>query len=165
MELSKQKEQFSVAYCHAVAATAGLSIQGPSDPDDDSVDRTIGRSGGKGSQRSPKLDVQLKATAQDVVRADHIAISISRKNYDDLRAPSVVPRILMVVVMPDDPAEWLAQSEEELCLRKCGYWVNLHGYDDTENPTRITVHVPRANQFTVAALHHIMDRIAEREQP
>jgi len=165
VELGKQMEQFSIAYCHAVASVAGLSMIGPVEPDDDSVDYTIGRSGGRGSLRSPRLDVQLKATAQDVIRDEYLAIALPVKNYSDLRASTAVPRLLMVVVMPEDASDWLTQSEEELCMRRCGYWLNLRGSDASENEATVTVHVPRANQFTVEALRTIMDRIAEGEQP
>ena len=59
MDLNQQKEQFSIAYVHAVAAVVGLKVF-RSDVDDDSVDIGLGQTGGGGTICSPKLDLQLK---------------------------------------------------------------------------------------------------------
>lgn len=81
------------------------------------------------------------------------------KNYDDLRSDVLVPNALVVVMVPNQVDDWLTQTEEELVLRRCGYWYSLLGEPATENVESITVHIPRAQQFTAAALQDMMTRI------
>ncbi|MHC5721703.1 MAG: DUF4365 domain-containing protein, partial [Nostoc sp.] len=61
--------------------------------------------------------------------------------------------------------EWVQQSEQELCMRYCGYWLSLFVMPETQNTSTVTVTMPRNNQFTVAALQSIMQGIAQGVQP
>lgn len=80
------------------------------------------------------------------------------KNYDDLRGEGfLVPRILVVVTVPVAAQEWLSQSEEEMILRHCGYWVSLREAPATENTHSVTVDIPRRNVFDVEALRRLME--------
>jgi len=76
-----------------------------------------------------------------------------------------IPRILIVLVLPENLADWLQQSEEELCLRYCAYWVSLRGMSETQNTTTVTISLPRSNQFTATALQSIMQRIGQGVEP
>ena len=66
MHTTTQKEQFSIAYFHAIASVCGLKIF-RCDVDDESIDLTVGKTGGDGTIRSPRLDLQLKCTELDVL--------------------------------------------------------------------------------------------------
>ncbi len=44
-----------------------------------------------------------------------------------------MPRILVVIVVPELLDEWIAQTEENLVMRRCGYWFSLRSYADTGN--------------------------------
>jgi hypothetical protein len=66
MDLNTQKEQFSVAFVHAVASVAGVKII-RAEVDDDSIDVGLERTGGC----APKLDLQLKCTAEPTDRGRH----------------------------------------------------------------------------------------------
>src|SRR3954464_6525926 len=117
-----RKEQLSVAYFRTIAGLAGFNLSVP-DLDDDSVDVQV-QASGKFHPSSPRLDVQLKSTAgQAAVRADAITWRLKRKNYDDLRRETMLPRILVVLVLPPDQASWFDQTEDELTLRKAAYWL------------------------------------------
>ena len=155
-----QKEQFSRAYVQAVAACAGFAWSVPS-VDDDSEDMILSQTGGSGTIRSPKLALQLKCTAAPTPAEDPFAFVIKKiKNYNDLRDDSVpVPRILVVVLVPDDLGDWLHHSEAELALRRCGYWLSLRGMPPTTNTANITVRIPRAQTLTVQSLEAMMQRI------
>ena len=83
------------------------------------------------------------------------------KNYDDLRTDTMVPRILIVVLMPKDNADWLTQTEEELCLRQCAYWASLEGQPPTSNTASVTVQIPTSNIFSTKQLIDLMQK-AER---
>lgn len=71
------------------------------------------------------------------------------KNYDDLRADVIVPRLLVVVCVPEDCEGWTRQTEEHLCLRHCAYWLSLAGMPETDNVESVTVRIPRNQIFSV----------------
>ncbi len=73
------------------------------------------------------------------------------------------PRILAIVVVPDNPDNWLTQSRQELCLKYCGYWVSLRGQPPTQNQTSVTISIPQQNIFNVEALKTLMQRIETGE--
>jgi hypothetical protein len=165
VDLNQQKEQLNHAYVRAVAATAGYTCYKP-EVDFDSVDLGIAATGGNGTTRSPRLEMQLKATASTSPTAASIPFVLKLKNYDDLRGTNfMVPRILVVLLVPDDVTDWLMHSEKELAMRRCGYWLSLRGMPDTPNTTAVTVHVPRSQQFTVPDLAAIMARVGSGQLP
>lgn len=161
MERSQQQEQFSLAYARAVATIAGYAIYRP-EVDDDSIDLGVAARGGGGTLRSPRLEIQVKSTSTGVLHERELHYPLKLKNYDDLRLPCHVPRILLVVLVPEDPREWLTQTEDELTLRRCGYWASLAGRPESQNEASVTVRLPRANVFSPAALQQMMTRIGEQ---
>lgn len=159
MEFNQRKARFSLAYISAVAAHVGYQVCEPV-VDDDSVDGIlIGQAG-----RRPRIEFQAKASSRELLQEHHLTFPLSIKNYDDLRADVIVPRLLIVVLMPEQQDDWLHHSEEQLCLRHCGYWLSLSGQPDTDNTTTVTVHLPRQQRFDSETLHALMTR-AEREEP
>ena len=165
MTIDDQKEQFSFAYVRAVAAVARIAVSEPA-VDDDSIDLLFQQRDGGGVVRSPRLEAQVKCTDAAVVTATHVAYPLKKKNYDDLRATNLlVPRVLIVVVVPDGLSDWVNHSEKELAIRKCGYWLSLSGEPPFQNVATRTVHLPRSNQFTVVHLSGIMQRIGQGQKP
>lgn len=165
MDPEQQLEQFSRAYVRAVAAVAGFSVYEP-EVDDDSIDLGLAARDSLGSLRSPRLDLQLKGTGRDLLRDDGVHYPLKIKNYRDLRGPDLlVPRILIVVVVPPEVDDWLSQSEEQLALRRCGYWLSLRQHEPTPNASSVTVVLPRENLLSVAALRGMMEGISREEPP
>lgn len=159
MDLNAQKEQFSRAYVQAVAAVAGFAWSEPS-VDDDSIDLTLSDRGGGGTIRSPKLDIQLKCHAHAALTEPSFSYAVKIKNYDDLRDDSVmVPRIMVVVLVPDLLADWMNHAEAELALRRCGYWISIRGQPPTTNTTTVSVTINRTSVFNANGLTQIMQRI------
>jgi hypothetical protein len=139
LDPAQQQEQFSLAYVRAVVAAAGFAAYRP-EVDDDSVDLVVASRCSGGTFRSPRLEMQLKCTSQEVLRGGEVRFPLKRKNYDDLRAMELlVPRILVVVLVPEQPADWIGQDEARLELRRCGYWSSLFGAAATDNETTVTV--------------------------
>jgi Domain of unknown function (DUF4365) len=159
VDINQQKEQFSNTYIQAVTSVAGYSLYRP-DVDDDSVDLGIAARGGEGPIVSPRLELQLKCTSRNILDSGCVRYPLNLKNYNDLRINGLVPRILVVVLVPDNLNDWLQQSEQELCMRHCGYWLSLRGQPETQNLTSVTVELPRSNKFTVEALRDIIQRIS-----
>lgn len=161
MTLDNQKENFSYAYAHAIAATARVSTSEPK-VDDDSIDLTFMSRATGTVVRSPRLDAQLKCADQNslTITATHIHYPLKLKNYDELRPTNnAVPIILLVVLVPHELHQWLEWTTDELRLRKAGYWMSLRGEAATTNTSNVTVQVPLANQFSVQQLTDIMARI------
>ena len=150
-----QKEGLSLAYVKALAARAGFSTAAP-EPDRDSVDVRIMA----GGPRRPALDLQLKATtdlaeAQDGFRRFRLRI----KNYDDLRVETQTPRLLVVLDLPQDEAQWMTVTTEELVLRRRAYWVSLQqGHEEVVRQETVTVRIPEGNVLDVATLRTLMER-------
>jgi hypothetical protein len=156
MDLNAQKEKFSDAYLQAVVAVAGFGLAKPQ-PDDDSVDWIIVASSSSGVNRRPRLEVQLKSTSRSVVGPTHVHYPLEIKNYDDLRTENpIVPRILVVVTLPGELDNWVQQSEDELVMKHCAYWMSLRGHPSTQNNATVTVQVPRNRIFTPDTLSRIM---------
>ncbi len=74
-----------------------------------------------------------------------------------------MPQLLIVVLVPEEIRDWLSQTQESLCLKRCGYWLSLRGQPPIDNKTSITVEIPRQNIFSPNALKIIMERIAVGE--
>lgn len=165
MDLDQQKEQFSHAYVQAIAAVAGFAWSKPN-VDNDSIDLCLSQKGGNGIIRSPRLDLQLKCAARAIPTEEEFGFSVKLKNHNDLRPTDLmVPRILVVVFVPDHPNEWLNWSEVELVLRRSAYWLNLYGLPDSTNQTGQTVQMKRQQTFTVESLRGIMERIGNGGRP
>ncbi len=96
MDLNHKKERFSLAYISAVAARTGFDLVEPR-VDVDSIDGTLISHTG----RRPRIEFQAKATARDVVGAEAVTFPLPVKNYDDLRAEVIIPRLLILVVLPE----------------------------------------------------------------
>ena len=156
MDLNTRKERFSLAYINAVASQAGYQMVEPP-VDRDSVDGVLMGDFG----RRPRIEYQAKATARDVIHGRNIAFPLPIKNYDDLRADVQTPRILLIMLMPDDEDEWLSQTAEQLCLRYCCYWLSLADRAQVTNTDNVTVHIPLTNVFGSSQLTDLMSK-AER---
>ncbi len=160
MHPNQHKEEFSRAYVRAVASVAGVKVS-TDDVDDDSIDLKLERSG----QCSPKLDLQLKCTTDIIPKEGDLSFVLKLKNYDDLRRPTLAPRWLVVLFVPDDAANWLECSPDQLILRHCAWWTSLAGADESDNRTSVTVKLPRANVFTPQAVTAKLDEITSHFRP
>lgn len=110
--------------------------------------------------------MQLKCTERMAGRNGSFPFALPIKNYNDLRGDDVhVPRILVVVFVPDTLDLWLEQSEERLLMKHCAYWLSLRDAPETTNTTNVTVQLPRTQQFTVDALRSMMLRIGHGGSP
>jgi hypothetical protein len=155
MTLNLRKALFSIAYSNAVAAVAGVNV-GQWEEDDDSVDITLRRKGGC----APTLDLQLKCTAAEIAPGDTIPFTLSMKNYDDLRRPVQGARWLTVMFVPTDPADWITiECPNQIVMQKCAWWMSLVDLPDVAGQQTVTVHLPKANVFSPAAVTRQLDEM------
>ncbi|MGH7173275.1 MAG: DUF4365 domain-containing protein [Gemmataceae bacterium] len=155
MTEEQQKEQFSIAYVRAVAAAARVNVYKP-EVDDDSVDIGFAVRSVVGRPQSPRLEAQLKCTAVADSDEQDFRIELKVKNYNELRGEHYVPRVLIVVIVPASPQDFLTQDHESLALHHCGYWLSLEAMPETTNTATVTVAVPRSQIFTVEALRRLL---------
>lgn len=160
----------SYAYVQAITYRAGfISIRTNGDDDLDSVDITIK---GKGQLepssilRSPSIEIQVKATyVPDFTQEDDsFSYQLNKKNYDDLRGNTHIPRLLVIFVMPRDKTQWITHSEEKLITRKCAYWYSLKGLQDIGDQQSKTLHIPTSNTFSSDSLVELMKKVARQEE-
>jgi len=147
-------EQFSMAYVRAIGAAAGYSFVSH-DVDDDSIDGGFASKEG----RRRRLEFQLKSTSNIKIKNGHINYQLPIKNYNDLRLDDpTIPRILILLLMPEKIENWTTFSESGLCLHHCAYWHNLAGMKETSNETTVTLSIPCAQQFSPEALTQLMQK-------
>ena len=160
------KEEINLAYVLAVAAIKGFSTE-ITRVDADSVDATICYNGVLSQEESilysPEIKLQLKATSNANIINDHIHLPLPIKNYNDLRARVATPRLLVVLCLPEQKGDWLTHSADELVLKKCAYYLNLHGLSASENESGVTVRVPLVNIFSPDILYDLMLRTSKQE--
>jgi len=156
-----RQESLSRAYVQAVAARAGVVCSVPElDYGVDLTLRAVDETDGF-VDAGVLLDVQLKATTAATTN-DPAAIGLDLRvaEYDRLRRPDVpVPRVLVVLELPADEADWLTQTAAELTLRHAAYWLSLRGMPAVSTTTTTRVKLPRANRFTPAAVADVLARI------
>jgi hypothetical protein len=158
MDLNTRKERFSLAYINAVATYADCEVIEPK-VDRRSVDGILKR-----ATISETIGFQAKATSQDFLSRDGHAVHfpLPIRDYDNLRVEKH-PFILIVVLLPDEETEWLTQTDDKLCLRRCGYWLSLTGHNPVPNRNGVTVRIPMTNVFSSAQLTDMMDKVATGE--
>lgn len=151
-------EQFGFAYVEAVASVVGCAVDTPT-LDIQSEDLIL-RQPAEGERPAHRaLAVQVKTNAGGVVTNDQFSYALGVKNYSDLCVPRselTYPRILVVVRVPDDLGDWLEQSDQELVVRHCAYWVSLEGREEPDTSSTKTVRIPRKQRFNASSLNEIM---------
>ena len=161
MYIDQRKEQFSRAYVQAVAAVAGFTYA-KHEVDDDSVDLQLAASSFH-IALAPRVEMQIKCTGGDTLTGTHLIYDLKYKNYCDLQKETLVPRILVVVLVPKDISEWLSQDEVSLGMSRCGYWLCLQNQAEVTNQTKVRVKIPRGQVFNVSGLQEIMNKVSQRQ--
>lgn len=149
------QERLSHAYLRAVVYRAGFRVSNP-EVDDHGIDGTIESYATAGVN---KVDFQLKSTTVYEVRGDEIIYDLRVEDYNRLTKADGLPRVLVLYTMPSDDSLWLSQSEDELCLRKCAYWVSLMGMSRSSNVSTQRVELPQSNVFDEDGLRDMFNRL------
>jgi hypothetical protein len=154
LALTDQEEAISRAYIQAVAASAGYVVA-TMDFDRDGIDVEL-KAGGL---MRPAIGVQLKATINlGQPNEGSFRYSLKRRNYDLLRIPTQVPRILVVLNLPRDQTSWMTITNSELTMRHCAYWAALLSKPEVHNSDSVTVSIPEMNVLNTNSLQALMER-------
>jgi hypothetical protein len=162
------KSELSYAYLHAVAAQAGCECShGGRHSDNLGIDARITASGVFAPAPSLTLFdvyVQLKATSQDLsLVKNRYAFRLGKAQYNKMRVETVNNQwILVLLLLSKEKPTWLTTSHQALSLKRCAYWTSLRGAPDPPQTLddRLTIHIPRRNQFGVEALSNLLVRCA-----
>jgi hypothetical protein len=162
-----RQEGLCRAYVQAIAARCGMSVSVPNP--DYGIDLTLNDIEAVGSRRSEsgyKIDVQAKSSGQTPESGPHLRYDLDVTAYNLLRHPAPgCPRILVVLMLPEQEARWTEQTANGLLLRRCAYWLSLKGQGPTRNRRSVRVLLPKGNVFSVAALRALMRRAKSGEEP
>jgi len=165
------QEDLSRAYIQAVAAKAGVNVALSARAHDYGVDGTFhqveirpesrdGKAYGRRCESGFCLDFQAKSSTSWDEKEGEIVYDLEAKTYNDLvsRAKSATPIILILMCLPSDEKQWLVWSEEELLLRKCGYWHRLTG-ERTGNTGTTRIRIPKSQQLDPAAIIGLLESV------
>jgi hypothetical protein len=162
MFISNQKEQFNVAYVGAMAAQAGLNT-GNMKVDNQSIDLDVdGACPSAVANRFPKIRLQFKCTSQKVVKNGVIKFPLSRKNYDDLKNDRlIVPRYLIVLLVPDDPKDWLVHKDDHMTVHNTCYWTSIQPIPNIGKRKTVTIDIPMTQRLDTDTLRHLITLASE----
>jgi len=163
--------ELSYAYLHAMAARAGFGCEYAGRPSDnagvDAYLRVRERLTPESILTNFAIEVQLKATSKaPTLEAGRYSYWLDDvKRYDELRARSApMPKLLVVLYLPEDAARWLEHSEDALIARRCAYWVTLWDAPATKNKSGQTIYLPQANLLSPQGLREVARRLSREEE-
>ena len=74
-----------------------------------------------------------------------------------------MPKLLIVLRLPNELGEWLDVDWERMIVRPSAYWASLAGKPLTSNATTVSVKMPRSQTLTVDQLRDLMERVSRQE--
>lgn len=141
-----QKEELSIAYINAICAKAKIKFDMVR-RDEDGVDATIRKDV---NAVSAIFGIQLKSTTVKGVSkgftnadSENFTYPLKIKNYNDLIGKSTYPRLLMLLVLPENEDEWFLQDTENLIMRKCMYYKNLFNESSSNNSETVNIEISK----------------------
>ncbi|MDI9365232.1 MAG: DUF4365 domain-containing protein [Flavobacterium sp.] len=165
------ESELSYAYLHAISAKAGISCKiGDRHDDGTGVDAQVNYRGNTSHAylKHVQINVQLKATIKDSGNyPNHLTYFLNGKSrFEKLRTKdSDLYKILVVLFLPRNHADWLECSKEELILKNAAYWVCLYGADESFNPSGETIYIPKSHLLTPSELLRITDLAVNKNIP
>ena len=160
-----RQEALSLAWLHAVAGACGVTCSFRNL--DYGVDVTlhyIEAAGGVLFESIFRVDVQLKSTTGASLNDKFVRYDLDVRNYEHLREPNpFVPRILAVLLLPEDESDWIEVTENQLTMRRCMYWLSLAGFESTSNKRTIRVAIPRENVLSIGGMKQLLSHFNKGE--
>lgn len=165
------ESELSYAYLHAVASRAGMACRESNRHEDNNgIDAHLTAwlpFVDAATLTEVDLKVQLKATIAQPAD-DGLSYSYRLKGaqrYNDLRCETLtVARVLVVLFLPEDAAEWLTHAPEQLVLRRCAYWQSLRGAPEISADSAI-IKLPKTQAFSPDSLIELARRLSRRDFP
>ncbi|MFD5041322.1 DUF4365 domain-containing protein [Streptomyces sp. NPDC058377] len=153
---TNHKGDFGEQFVRALATAANLNVS--SSRDRLGIDWELTYPGRGGTRKFPQIHAQVKCWNRPDETGDSWRYPLRVHNYNLLSGRDFyVPRFLFLVVVPENPGEWVEATHEGLLLRHAAYWACFHDNDLTDRPRNnsLTVSVPKANLLTTETLHDL----------
>jgi len=160
---TKRKEEISKSYLNALCAVKGIGMDIKTH-DDDGTDAMLYKviSRKSGGKIRAQIDIQLKSSSTSYTEHNgYFAYSLKKKNYDDLRMPSTNKSFLFLLILPTNESDWVTHTIKELVIKQCMYWIDLSGFPNSANSSKITVHLQKTNAVTSDVLEDFLYKVAE----
>jgi hypothetical protein len=156
---NQRQEALSRGYVQLVAARAGLiCLTIEQDFGFDMILRAVETRGQQVWDSGPQIDLQVRSTTRAERRNSEVLYDLDVRTYRILRdVAQHGPCILVLVVLPEEEAQWVRQSEQELTLRRCAYWASFRDAPPTENESD-----PRNHPASERLLAEAAQRLTQR---
>jgi hypothetical protein len=164
LSMSDMQDLYSMAYVQAIIAAAGFDIS-KTGLDRNGADLQIEHLQRDGFVPTyDRLIVQVKCTYAHGVEEDNtIHYPLPLHNYELLRLEKIVPRILVVVLVPrpelNTTEPWIECVAQHTIFRYRAYWLSLMGAEPTTNQGSVTVRIPIDKPFNIETVHLLMDQM------
>lgn len=134
------KSRYSLAFMNALCAQAGVTIsETRQDEDVHAIDMAV-------NFTEAPVQVQLKCSSAKSMSGPSERIDLEER-WIEKWSTSQLPVFLVLVVVPDDRADWLSDSDRSTLHRAHAYWTQI------EPPlAQKSVHVARTNRLTIDTL-------------
>lgn len=161
-------EGLSRAYVSAICFKAGFNLTLGNAEFDYGVDGTIHDVSilfnGKRTETGHRVDFQMKATTKKCeIRETEVIYKMEADAYNKLVDPNTgTPRIVIVHLLPEDKAQWISHTEENLIIRQCAWWHHLKGEPPvTSKSSSKVIKIPRDRIFNEDAVKHIIRTVKQ----
>lgn len=162
MDIRHRQGHFGEAYVALIAASAGLTVA-RTHPDVDGADLIVGYKGQMGNTRHPKIEVQVKTWSKPKFDEHQWRYRMSSPQFNELAGRDYsLPRVLALVIVPSDPADYILPGRSEIAVRNLAYWASLEHLERIDETVQATVPVdiPRCNVLTGDSLKLLVTRSA-----
>lgn len=158
-----RKEGLSRAYALAVGYKAGMNCQvgfGFDYKVDGSYREVEVLHNGERVDSGFQIDFQLKATKNLTIKETEVSYDLDASTYNDLvKTTRAIPRLLVVLKLPEEESEWLEISEDNTILKNCAWYISLKGLPPTQNTSKKTIKIPRDQILTPETLTELMETV------
>lgn len=165
---TRYQEDINVSYISAICASVEIDYERIYH-DQDSIDGLFKKKiDTVNGWYLSECEVQLKSVYSKNEYKDNgesIIYKLKAKNYNDLCMTSIIPRILVLLVLPEDSNSWVNCSVDELIIKGKMYWTEFSGADTTSNKSTISVEISKSNILNSDAMLRILEKIAKEEWP
>lgn len=165
----KRQGAYGEAYVRLIVQAAGFVIGSFSQDSGHKVDWFVAGAGADNTTRDPRLEIQVKSTIQRRLSSGDCSYDVDRALYDWARKPKElldVPRVIVLVRVPEDSDAWVTMSDDELVTRHCAYWVSLRGHPELPPEQKeLSISFPSAQKFDLTGLMQLMTGIRRGDWP
>jgi len=170
MHIETRMESFSYAYIYALASQAGFTFnQEPKGIDNIGIDISVKDPLRAFNMPPCQFSAQVKCVRKTklVSKKDEFFYGIKKKYYDILTKSQPYNTILLfVVVVPDDPGDWIALDEFSIIVRHNCHWfcfqklaLSSHKHEDSKENIKLL----ETNLLTPESFPLLMQKIADGE--